>query len=214
MDLPNFSVYVQFFIGLVAIVNPFGILPVFVSMTANQYEAERKKTTWMTCVAVAVILLISVYIGQLILNLFSISIDAFRIAGGILIVSIAMTMINGKLGDQKQNKEEKTTDLNEYSNIAVVPLAMPIMAGPGSISTTIVWSSRYNSWIDLGAFSIAVLLFALLCYVLFRSAPYIVSLLGKTGSNVVTRIMGVVLMSLGIEVAVVGIGNLFPGLMH
>ncbi|MBE2898647.1 YchE family NAAT transporter [Pasteurellaceae bacterium TAE3-ERU1] len=214
MDLPNLSVYVQFFIGLVAIVNPFGILPVFVSMTANQYEAERKKTTLMTCVAVAVILLISVFVGQLILNLFSISIDAFRIAGGMLIVSIAMTMINGKLGDQKQNKEEKTTDVTEYNNIAVVPLAMPIMAGPGSISTTIVWSSRYNSWLDLTAFSIAVLLFALLCYALFRSAPYIVSLLGKTGSNVVTRIMGVILMSLGIEVAVAGIGNLFPGLMH
>ncbi|MBE2895328.1 YchE family NAAT transporter [Pasteurellaceae bacterium HPA106] len=214
MDLPNLSVYIQFFIGLVAIVNPFGILPIFVSMTANQYEAERKKTTLMTCVSVAVILLISVFVGQLILNLFSISIDAFRIAGGILIVTIAMTMINGKLGDQKQNKEEQTTDVTEYNNIAVVPLAMPIMAGPGSISTTIVWSSRYNSWVDLGAFSVAVLLFALLCYALFRSAPYIVSLLGKTGSNVVTRIMGVILMSLGIEVAVVGIGNLFPGLMH
>ncbi|MGR6981858.1 YchE family NAAT transporter [Testudinibacter sp. P27/CKL/0425] len=210
----NYSIYIQFFIGLVAVVNPFGVLPIFVGMTSNQYEAQRNKTNLQMCIAVAVILLTSLYLGQIILNLFNISLNAFRIAGGILIVSIAMSMISGKLGEQKQNKEEKSTDLSDYGNIAVVPLAMPIMAGPGTISSTIVWASRYHSWMDFIGFTLAILVFSVFCYFLFRSAPFVVKTLGNTGSNVVTRIMGVILMALGIEVAAAGIGNLFPGLLH
>ncbi len=209
----NYSIYIQFFIGLVAVVNPFGVLPIFVGMTTNQYEAQRNKTNLVMCISVAVILLTSLYLGQIILNIFSISLNSFRIAGGILIVSIAMSMISGKLGEQKQNKEEKSTDLSDYGNIAVVPLAMPIMAGPGTISSTIVWASRYHSWIDFIGFTIAIILFSLFIYFLFRSAPFVVKTLGNTGSNVVTRIMGVILMALGIEVAAAGIGNLFPGLL-
>lgn len=208
----NFAIYMQFFIGLVAIVNPFGVLPIFVSMTAHQYEAERKKTNLHMCIAMCIILLVSLFLGQVILNIFSISLSSFRIAGGVLIITIAMSMISGKLGEQKQNKEEKAADITDYGNVAVVPLAMPIMAGPGTISSTIVWASRYNSWIDLAGFTIAIIIFSIAAYFLFRSAHYVVGALGKTGSNVVTRIMGLILMALGIEVAAAGLIHLFPGL--
>lgn len=208
----NFAIYLQFFLGLFAIVNPFGTLPIFFSMTAHQYEADRNRTNLITSISIAVILLVSLYFGKIILDAFSISLDSFRVAGGILIVSIAMTMISGKLGEHKQNKEEQKADLNEYENIAVVPLAMPIMAGPGAIGSTIVWGTRYHNWIDFVGFSIAIVLFAVICYVLFRFSGPLVKRLGKTGSNVVTRIMGLILMSLGIEIIVAGLGNLFPGL--
>lgn len=210
----HLSIYMQFFIGLVAVINPFGILPVFVGMTAHQYEAERNKTNLITSVSVGIILLVSLYIGQPLLNLFSISIDSFRIAGGLLIISIAMTMISGKLGEEKQNKEEKATDFSNSDSIAVVPLAMPIMAGPGAISSTIVWGAQYNHWVDWVGFTVAIILFAVMCYGLFRSGPLVVKFLGKTGSNVVTRIMGLILMALGIEVCAVGISHLFPGLVN
>lgn len=208
----NFAIYLQFFIGLFAIVNPFGTLPIFFSMTAHQYEADRNRTNLITSISIAVILLVSLYFGKLILDAFSISLNSFRVAGGILIVSIAMTMISGKLGEHKQNKEEQKADLNEYENIAVVPLAMPIMAGPGAIGSTIVWGTRYNNWVDFIGFSIAIVLFAVVCYVLFRFSAPLVKRLGRTGSNVVTRIMGLILMSLGIEIIVAGVSNLFPGL--
>lgn len=208
----NFAIYLQFFLGLFAIVNPFGTLPIFFSMTAHQYEADRNRTNLITSISIAVILLVSLYFGKIILDAFSISIDSFRVAGGILIVSIAMTMISGKLGEHKQNKEEQKADLTEYDNIAVVPLAMPIMAGPGAIGSTIVWGTRYHSWVDFVGFSIAIVIFALICYVLFRFSAPLVKKLGRTGSNVVTRIMGLILMSLGIEIIVAGLGNLFPGL--
>lgn len=208
----HFAIYLQFFIGLFAIVNPFGSLPIFFSMTAHQYEGERNKTSLITAISIGVILLVSLYFGKLILDAFSISLDSFRVAGGILIVSIAMTMISGKLGEHKQNKEEKNADVSEFENIAVVPLAMPIMAGPGAIGSTIVWGTRYHAWTDYIGFSVAIILFALICYILFRYAAPVVRKLGKTGSNVVTRIMGLILMALGIEIIVAGIGNLFPGL--
>ncbi|QGM80880.1 YchE family NAAT transporter [Otariodibacter oris] len=206
----NFAIYLQFFIGLVAIVNPFGILPVFFSMTSHQYEAERNRTNLVTSISVGIILLVSLYFGKVILDIFSISLHSFRIAGGFLIVTIAMTMISGKLGEHKQNKEEKNADPTEYENIAVVPLAMPILAGPGAIGSTIVWGTQYSSWIDYVGFTISIVVFSSMCYILFRFSGTLMKKLGKTGSNIVTRIMGLILMALGIEIIVAGLTNLFP----
>ncbi|UKH18540.1 YchE family NAAT transporter [Actinobacillus pleuropneumoniae] len=208
----NLAIYLQFFIGLFAIVNPFGSLPIFFSMTAHQYEAERNHTSLVTSVSIGVILLVSLFFGKFILDAFSISLDSFRVAGGFLIVSIAMTMISGKLGEHKQNKEEKNADVSEYENIGVVPLAMPIMAGPGAIGSTIVWGTRYHQVTDYIGFSVSIILFSVVCYILFRFSAPLVKKLGKTGSNVVTRIMGLILMALGIEITVAGLSNLFPGL--
>lgn len=207
----NFSIYLQFFIGLFAIVNPLGTLPIFFSMTANQYEADRNRTSLITSFSIGIILLVSLYLGKTILDIFSISLNSFRIAGGLLIVSIAFSMINGKLGEHKQNKEEKSEKLSEYENIAVVPLAMPIMAGPGAIGSTIVWGTRYSNWIDWLGFTVAIIVFSAICYILLRYAAPLVKILGKTGTNVVTRIMGLILMALGIEIMVAGLGQLFPG---
>ena len=198
----DFPVYFKFFIGLFALVNPVGIIPVFISMTSYQTAAARNKTNLTANLSVAIILWTSLFLGDGILQLFGISIDSFRIAGGILVVTIAMSMISGKLGEDKQNE-----------SIGVVPLALPLMAGPGAISSTIVWGTRYHSAINLFGFFVAIALFALCCWGLFRMAPWLVRLLGQTGINVITRIMGLLLMALGIEFIVTGIKSVFPGLL-
>ncbi|CAO96628.1 YchE family NAAT transporter [Erwinia tasmaniensis] len=210
--LLDLSVYIKFFVGLFALVNPIGIIPVFISMTRDQIPAARHKTNLTANLSVAIILWTALFLGDGILHIFGISIDSFRIAGGILVVTIAMSMISGKLGEDKQNKQEKSeTAIRE--SIGVVPLALPLMAGPGAISSTIVWSTRYNSWQNLLGFSLAIALFASCCWLLFRAAPLLVRALGQTGINVVTRIMGLLLMALGIEFMVTGIRALFPGLV-
>ncbi|WJV55806.1 YchE family NAAT transporter [Prodigiosinella aquatilis] len=208
----DFSGYIKFFIGLFALVNPIGILPVFISMTNYQGTIGRNKTNLTANLSVVGILWGSLFFGDGILRLFGISIDSFRIAGGILVVTIAMSMISGKLGEDKQNKQEKTETANRES-IGVVPLALPLMAGPGAISSTIVWSSRYHGWLNLFGLSLAIAIFAFCCWLLFRVAPILVKVLGQTGINVVTRIMGLLLMSLGIEFIVTGIKAIFPGLL-
>ena len=109
-------------------------------MTSYQTAAARNKTNLTANLSVAIILWISLFLGDTILQLFGISIDSFRIAGGILVVTIAMSMISGKLGEDKQNKQEKSETAVRES-IGVVPLALPLMAGPGAISATIVWGN-------------------------------------------------------------------------
>lgn len=208
----DISIYIKFFTGLFALVNPVGIIPVFISMTSYQAAAARNKTNLTANLSVAIILWTSLFLGDAILRLFGISIDSFRIAGGILVVTIAMSMISGKLGEDKQNKQEKTeTAIRE--NVGVVPLALPLMAGPGAISSTIVWGARYNNVAHLIGFSISIALFAACCWGLFRIAPWLVRMLGQTGINVITRIMGLLLMSLGIEFIITGIKSIFPGLL-
>ncbi|MGC7560143.1 YchE family NAAT transporter [Pasteurella sp. PK-2025] len=205
MDL---TIYLQFFISLIALVNPIGVVPVFYTMTSTFTKEQRNQTGFITCFSIAVILLVSFYFGQFILNSFNISIDSFRIAGGIIVVLIALTMINGKIGEHKINKEEKSENLEEYNNIAVVPLAMPIMAGPGSISATIVFGSRQHQAMDYLYSSLTIILFAVTCYLLFRYSEPLIKKLGKTGANVITRIMGLLLMSLGVEIITSGLKNI------
>ncbi|HBC2142085.1 TPA: YchE family NAAT transporter [Vibrio cholerae] len=205
------AIFLQFFLGLVAAVNPVGIMPVFVSLTGHMTLEEKNKTAATANIAVAIILIIALLAGQMLLDLFSISLDSFRVAGGLLLLSIAFSMMSGKLGEDKQNKQEKSEYISR-EQIAVVPLAMSLMAGPGAISSTIVYGSRYPNMLDTLGIILTVVAFSFCSWLLFRSAPYIVRLLGQTGINVITRIMGLILGALGIEFIANGLRNLFPGL--
>ncbi|MEH0372173.1 YchE family NAAT transporter [Vibrio mimicus] len=205
------AIFLQFFLGLVAAVNPVGIMPVFVSLTGHMTLEEKNKTAATANIAVAIILIIALLAGQMLLDLFSISLDSFRVAGGLLLLSIAFSMMSGKLGEDKQNKQEKSEYISR-EQIAVVPLAMPLMAGPGAISSTIVYGARYPNMFDTLGIILTVVAFSFCSWLLFRSAPYIVRLLGQTGINVITRIMGLILGALGIEFIANGLRRLFPGL--
>lgn len=167
------AIFMQFFLGLVAAVNPIGIMPVFVSLTAHMPPEERNRTALQANIAVAVILIVSLVAGQMLLDMFSISLDSFRVAGGLLLLSIAFSMMSGKLGEDKQNKQEKSEYISK-EQIGVVPLAMPLMAGPGAISSTIVYGSRYPAAIDTVGIGISIIAFATCSWLLFRSAPVIV----------------------------------------
>lgn len=126
-------------------------------------------------------------------------------------MTIAMSMISGKLGEDKQNKQEKSETAVRES-IGVVPLALPLMAGPGN-QFNYRLGTRYHSRVHLVGFSLAIAVFALCCWGIFRIAPWLVRLLGQTGINVITRIMGLLLMALGIEFIVTGIKALFLWLL-
>ncbi|BCV66528.1 UPF0056 inner membrane protein [Shewanella carassii] len=210
MDL---TLYVKFFLGLVAIINPVGLLPVFVSLTSHQTEVERNHTAKVSNFAVVIILLVTTVAGQYILNMFSISLSAFRIAGGTLIAIIAMSMLQGKLGEVKRNQEEDR-EASAMESVAVVPLALPLMAGPGAISSVIVFAAEHKGLANLLGMSITVVIFGLVSFALFRMASVINKLLGKTGINVITRLMGLLMLSIGIEVIADGFKGLFPSLIE
>ncbi|PSU32448.1 YchE family NAAT transporter [Photobacterium lutimaris] len=205
------AIFLQFFVGLIAAVNPIGIMPIFVSLTGHMSPEERNKTALTANIAVTVILTVSLLAGQFLLDMFSISLDSFRVAGGLLLLTIAFSMMSGKLGEDKQNKQEKSESVSR-EQIGVVPLAMPLMAGPGAISSTIVYGSRYPGMTSTVGIALTIVVFATCCWLLFRAAPIIVRFLGQTGINVITRIMGLILAALGIEFIANGLRALFPGL--
>jgi len=210
--ISDFSTYIKFFISLCALVNPIGMIPIFTSMTSNQSIRDRNQTNFMANLSVSIILCISLFLGNHILDVFGISINSFRIAGGILVIIIAMSMISGALiSDMETQHNSIKSSISK--NIAVVPLAMPLIAGPGAISATIVWSTNYSGWQNMCGCTLVIILFSILCWLLFKVAPFFVYILGDTGINIITRIMGLLLMALGIEFILTGIKAIFINIL-
>lgn len=209
MESINVSEYLKFFAALMAIVNPVGAIPIFINMTADQDKHLRNRNGLMASISMGIILAVVLFSGEAILRFFGISVGSFRVGGGILILLMAISMLHARVSHVRQTEEEKR-DSSERDSVAVVPLGTPLLAGPGAISTVILYAQRYNSvthyLLLLGIIIILIILTAL-C---FRLAPAISRMLGKTGINVVTRLMGLVMTAVGVEFIANGIKQLFP----
>ncbi|MGD8593024.1 MAG: YchE family NAAT transporter [Gammaproteobacteria bacterium] len=207
----DWTEYIKFFTGLLAIVNPIGAVPMFLSLTTNQSTGERNRTSVLAAATVLMVLGVSLLMGEAILHFFGITIASFRVAGGILILLIAISMMHAKLSAAKQTEEE-AQDAAEKDSIAVVPLGVPLLAGPGAISTIILFAHRDSSLLHYVIGGMEILSLALSIWLSFRLAPAIGKLLGKTGINIITRIMGLIIAALGVEFMTNGLKQLLPGL--
>lgn len=206
------SSYLHIFAALFVIVNPIGAIPLFIMYTRGQSIAERQITARTTATAVAVVLVLSIFLGDYVLQFFGIGIPSFRVGGGILILLMAISMLNAQQGGARYTPEEGREG-EEKDNIAVVPLAIPLLAGPGAISTTIIYAHKVQGVIDVAILVIAALLVALSVAVALHLAESIANRLGRTGINIVTRIMGLILAAVAIEFMADGLIQLFPKLV-
>ena len=209
MDTGSLNEYLKFFVALVAVVNPVGAIPVFINLTASQGFKARNATGTVAALAVGIILLVVLFTGEAILRFFGISVGSFRVGGGILILLMAIAMLNAKMSNIRQTKEEER-DSAERDSVAVVPLATPLLAGPGAISTVILHAQRHDSALHSLYLSLAVVALAAITALLLRLAPLISQWLGKTGINIVTRLMGLVMAAMGVEFIAHGLKQLFP----
>jgi len=207
----DWTEYVKFFTGMLAIVNPIGAIPMFLSLTTSQSTVERNRTGLLAALTVLLVLGVALLMGETILHFFGITIASFRVAGGILILLIAISMMHAKLSAAKQTEEE-TQDAAEKDSIAVVPLGLPLLAGPGAISTIILFAHRDSSLTHYVIGGAEIALLAASIWLSFRLAPTIGRLLGKTGINIITRIMGLIIAALGVEFITNGLKQLLPGL--
>ena len=201
--------YLKFFVALLAIVNPMGMLPVFINMTANQEDKTRNTTGLIAAASMGIILLVVLVSGEAILHFFGISVDSFRVGGGILILLMAISMLNARVSNVRQTREEEL-DSAERDSVAVVPLGTPLLAGPGAISTVILYAQRHPSPGHALLLAVAILVLVVLTALLFRLAPTITALLGRTGINIVTRLMGLIMAAMGVEFIANGLRHLFP----
>ncbi len=205
--------YAKFFAGLLAIVNPMGAVPIFVGLTGDQSEPERRRSSRVAALTVAVVLLLALVTGETVLRLFGISIASFRVGGGILVLLIALSMMQARVSPAQQTRQE-VREAAEKESVAVVPIGIPLMAGPGAISTIVLYAQRGTSVVHYLVVAAEILLVAAIVWAVFWWGPRIVERLGRTGINVATRIMGLIMAAIGVEFIASGLRQLLPGLAH
>ena len=198
-------------IALFAIVNPIGTLPVFMSATHGWSAQDRARTVKLVALTVFLVLAMSSLLGDRILAFFSISIPSFQVGGGILLMLIAISMMHGRQSYARQTPEEALAAANR-DEVAVVPLGIPLLAGPGAISSMIIAAQQSgNFWGHASLIVPAAAVSALVGLILALSGP-IAHRLGTIGINVVTRLMGLILAAMAVEFIARGAAALFPGL--
>jgi multiple antibiotic resistance protein len=208
-NMLNYAEYVKMFIGLLAIINPFGVIPIFISMTTDQNSVQRSKTINMVAVGVIIILLVALFFGELVLDFFGITIASFRVGGGILILLMAIAMLHAKTSYIRQTEEEADESI-EKESVAIVPLAMPLLAGPGAISTVILMAHKSSGVAHYMVIALGIILLGLVVWGVLRLSPWIATRIGATGINIFTRIMGLILAAIAVEFIANGIQGLFP----
>jgi multiple antibiotic resistance protein len=203
--------YIKIFSTLLAIVNPLGVVPIFVSLTQGMGEAERRHIARTTSIAVAVVLVIATLLGKPLLTFFGVSIASFRVGGGILLLLMSIAMMQARHTQSKQTPEE-AEEAGEKESIAVVPIAMPLLAGPGAISTVIIYADQSFHPLHLGLIIGSSLVVALLTWFSLKAAIPVSRMLSRTGINIATRLMGLLLAAISVEFIAGGLTQLLPGL--
>jgi len=202
------SEHIKFIISLFAIVNPIGAIPIYISLT-DEYRAEdRARIVRITPVAVVAILLVTLISGEFILRFFGISVDSFRVGGGILLLLMSISMLQARTSRTAHTSDE-AEETADRETIAVVPLAIPLLSGPGAISTVIVYAYKAKGISAYLITSAGILLIGLAIYLSLLAAPYIAKKLGRTGINIITRIMGLILAAIAVEFITTGLKNIF-----
>ena len=206
---PAITDVLKFFITLISIVNPLGAIPVFLGFVQNHKTINVNKLANHTATAVTITILVSLIAGQYVLNFFGISVASFTIGGGILLTTTAFSMISGQQSNSKINNDEiKSIDFER--EIGIIPLAIPLLSGPGAISTSIIHAKNFSTSIHWIAGIILVLVVGLIIKIILKNAVKIGERLGQIGLNVMTRIMGLILLSMSIEMIAFGIKEIMP----
>lgn len=194
--------------SLFSLVNPLGAIPVFLAMTPHYTKSERLQTALQTSLYFTLILLVFFFAGALILSFFGISLNAMRIAGGLVILSSGFSLLSGKFAegraiDKKVRQEALTKD-----DISFSPMAMPLLSGPGSISYLISIQAQYTALETRLTIAGVVIAMGAIVYSILRYSPYLQKLLGVAGLSALSRIMGFLVMAIGIQNIITGVVEL------
>jgi len=205
----EFTEYTKIFISLFAIIDPVGIIPLIIAFTAGMSDQKRERVGRIASITMFGLLLAALLLGEAILSFFGISIHSFRTAGGILLLLMAINML---IGHKAPPTPEENNDTDSTQSIAIVPLSTPLLAGPGAISTVIVDAHKADSAGHYGMMTLVLIALGLTVWLTFLAAPWVSQRLGKIGSTIVTRLMGLLLAAIAVEFIAGGLRGLFPSL--
>jgi multiple antibiotic resistance protein len=207
----DFQEYLRFFVTLAAVLDPFLAVPIFLAVTSSHSTPSRVGLVRVVSITVFAVLAAAALLGDTILTLVGASLSAFRVGGGLVLLLMALAMLNAQAGGVRQSEEE-AAELESGELRGVVPLAVPLLAGPGAISTTIIAAEKGGGATHLAAILGCIALVSLLTWIVLRAADAIGNRLGTTGLNIATRLLGLLLAALAIQTMAEGLKQLFPGL--
>ena len=201
-------------ITLLAVVNPLACVPFFIHFTQGFNKAQRQRTILVSSFTTFVVIAVSALVGLQILEFFGISLASFQVGGGMLLLTSALSMLNAQPAEARANADEvhdAEARATMGASIAVVPLAIPLLTGPATMSTVVIYADKAKTMLQLGTLvGYGVVVVALATALCFAMAAPIARVMGKTGINVMTRLMGLILAALAVEVMADGLHKLFP----
>jgi multiple antibiotic resistance protein len=203
--------FITSLISLFIIIDPLGNIFPFLALSAAHTPAAARGLAGQACLYAFLILAMAVLAGRIVLNFLSITIPAFQIAGGLILFRIAIDMLEGR-GHFNRFDTSSSLDATDYREVALVPLAVPLLSGPGAISTVLVLTSRSGSFLEDGLIMVSLLTVFLLAYTFFRSAQFLLNLLKETGIRLLTRLMGLIMAALAVQFVLDGLLAAFPAL--
>jgi MarC family membrane protein len=193
------DLFLYIFAALFSVLNPIGAIPVFVGLTSGYTKEELSKTSLWTAVNVFIILIVAYFMGEYVLQFFGVKLEALRIAGGLIIANSGFGLLSGQVKKRKGINKKVETEAQQKHAIALTPLAMPLLAGPGSISLLIAFYQEHHNWIARSIAVGSILGVALAIYLVLRSANYLVKYLGESGIVAISRIVGFFVIAIGIQ---------------
>lgn len=202
LEVP-FTEYSKFFIAMIAIVDPFAILPIYVRLIIGLSASDKSRLARRVAGATTIALIISLYLGEDILRFFGISLASFRIAGGLLLLVMGLQLI------YENTSTERTTEPapGSIDSQVVVPIAIPLLAGPGAFSTVIVYSFRSNTWEHYALMTLSLLVIGSIIWVSLHMGTKIMERLGHTAMAVINKVLGLIIVSIAVEFIAGGISQ-------
>ena len=208
--MTSYQEYLRFVVTLTAVLDPFLAIPIFIGVTASRDNASRLRLIQVVTLTVFLVLAGAAIFGESLLKALGASLEAFQVGGGLVLLLMALAMLNAKVGEMRQTRAE-AEELESGEVSGVVPLAVPLLAGPGAISTTIIAAQRGGLTHTL-ALIVCIALVAVLVLAMLRLAHVVGARLGTAGLNIATRILGLILAAIAIETMADGLKALFPAL--
>ncbi len=197
------------FISLFTIINPFSTASVFHALSKGNSKKQNKKIAKKATITAVVVLIFFVFLGDYVLNIFNISIEAFKVASGILVLGIGYSMIYK--GNRHFRTKEEEKHAKEKEDISIIPLAIPMLSGPGAMATALVlMEDASGNLISIFSIIISIIVVCLIAYLLLRKAHAVDKYLGKTGITVIDKILGLIVLVIGIQFILSGLGGIVP----
>jgi multiple antibiotic resistance protein len=206
----GYQEYLRFIVTLTAVLDPFLAVPIFLSVTASSDTAARQRLAGAVTLTVFAVLAGAAIFGEALLKFLGASLPAFQVGGGLVLLLMALSMLNAQAGGMRQSSAE-AAELQSGVLSGVVPLAVPLLAGPGAISTTII-AAQTGGVAHVSALIACIALVCLVLWSILRVADAVGPRMGTTGLNIATRLLGLILAAIAIETMADGLKALFPGL--